>query len=420
MLLVVENVALGIDIRVRKQVVDLMSEGYAVSVVTRADPENAAYRDLPGLTVLEYPAPVEPSGPAGYLREYAVSLAHAAVLSARAHARRRVDVLQLCQPPDVYFPLARAFRLLGARVLVDQRDLMPELFAARYAHGAPRAVPAVVQALHWLERRTVRAADRAVTVNATLADRLVAAGMPRAAVSTVYNGPVLARVRRCPPDPGWRAGRAHLCCWIGKMGRQDRVDLLVDVVADLVQRLGRTDCRFVLLGDGECLEELRARVRERGVGAWVAFPGWVAEEEVFTCLATADVGVDTSLQAEVSPVKVLEYLAAGLPVAAFDLPETRAIAQGAAALVPAADVAALAEALDALLADPDRRAALGARGRARIEEELSWERQRETYLAAVAATLAGTGVRRAPGRRRRRSLGAGGGTRTRMPEGTGT
>ena len=60
-----------------------------------------------------------------------MSFGWAAVLLARLRLRSRVDVLQLCQPPDVYFPLAWLLRWAGARVVVDQRDLMPEVLASR-------------------------------------------------------------------------------------------------------------------------------------------------------------------------------------------------------------------------------------------------------------------------------------------------
>jgi glycosyltransferase involved in cell wall biosynthesis len=61
--------------------------------------------------------------------------------------------------------------------------------------------------------------------------------------------------------------------------------------------------------------------------------GWLPEEQVFGDMASSDVGLDTSLQAEVSPVKAMEYMASGLPLVSFDLPETRSIAEDAAVLV---------------------------------------------------------------------------------------
>ena len=74
---IVENVALGVDTRLRKQVDDLLAAGVRLSVITMRDDDNARYRDIPGLTVFEYPAPRQPSGPVGYVGEYLQSFAWA-------------------------------------------------------------------------------------------------------------------------------------------------------------------------------------------------------------------------------------------------------------------------------------------------------------------------------------------------------
>jgi glycosyltransferase involved in cell wall biosynthesis len=376
---VVENVPAGVDTRLRKQLDDLLAAGYRVSVVTMADPDNDRYRGRPGITLLEYPPPPQRSGMAGYLVEYTTSFFWATVLLGRLRLRGRIDVLQLCQPPDVYFPLGLVLGWAGARVVVDQRDLMPELLAARYDHP-PRLL---MRALHLLERCTQRVADHTLTVNEYLRDRLIAAGAPADRVSLVRNGPVLARVQRASADPALRGPHAHLVCWAGKMGRQDRVELVIELAERVVRGLGREDCGFVVLGDGECLDEMRQLVTDRGLDRWVRLPGWLSEAEVFTHLATAAVGVDTSLQAEVSPVKALEYMAAGLPLVAFDLPETRRITDGAGVLVRPGDLDALARALVDLLDDPAGRRELGTVGRDRVREELAWERQSFVYLSAL-------------------------------------
>ena len=107
------------------------------------------------------------------------------------------------------------------------------------------------------------------------------------------------------------------------------------------------------------------------------------EDVVFAHLASADVGVDTSLQQEVTPVKALEYMAFGLPFACFDLPETRRLAEGAAVLVPPADVEALARAVVDLLGDEGARARLAEVGRRAVGDTLAWERQAAIYLDVV-------------------------------------
>jgi glycosyltransferase involved in cell wall biosynthesis len=285
-------------------------------------------------------------------------------------------VVQFCLPPDIYFPIGCVLSWLGATVVADYRDLMPELFAARY--GTPR--PAIQSTLRWLERRTHRVADHTICTNEYFRERLIEAGAKPGRVTIVGNGPVLARVERAVADPALRGEHKFLCCWIGKMGRQDRVDLLIEAIRHVVHELGRTDCGFAILGDGECLGETRSQSARLGLGPWVHFPGWLSEEEVFGYLASADLGLDTSLQADISPVKIMEYMAFGVPVVAFDVQETRVMSEGAAALVRPCNVEAFARELVALLDDGERRARLGEVGRMRVQRELAWERQSAVYL----------------------------------------
>ena len=375
-LLIVENLPMGIDHRVVKQVNDLLASGWRVSVVTRRDPANARYRDLPGMTVLEYRAPREPRGKIGYVSEYGASFCWATVFSLAVRLHGRVDVVQFCQPPDIYFPLAWVLRGLGAKVVAEQRDLMPELFTARYDHASPGIMPV----LRWLERRTQRAVHHTLCTNETSRRRLIGAGAAPGRVTIVGNGPVLSRVRAAAADRGLLGQHKFLCCWIGMMGRQDHVDLLLRAVAYLVHDLGRTDCGFAVLGDGECLEEARAQSARLGLQSWVDFPGWLPEAQVFSYLASADLGLDTSLQGEISPVKVLEYMAFGLPFVAFDVGETRVMGRDASVLVPPGDVESYARQVAALLDDAARRSELGEIGRERVRSDLAWERQSAAYL----------------------------------------
>jgi glycosyltransferase involved in cell wall biosynthesis len=330
----------------------------------------------------------------GYGAEYGASFAAAAGLLLSVHARDRIDLVQFCQPPDIYFPLGWVMRGLGSAVLIDQRDLMPELFEARY--GPPRRRLAALLAR--LELSSHRVAHHTLTVNEYLRERAAAGGAPRDRISIVRNGPVLRDVEGVEPEPALRKGRRHLACWIGVMGRQDRLDLLVDALRHLVFDLGRTDCQFALLGHGERLAETKTAVSAAGLDPFVDFTGWISEPEVFRYLATADVGLDASLQVEVSPVKAMEYMAFGLPFVAFDLRETRALGGAAAVYAPPGDVAALSRAIDDLLRDPDRRRAMDLAGRQRIRSELAWDRQAERYLSVIDDLMARRRARRQPQR----------------------
>ena len=234
-----------------------------------------AIRELPGMKVLEYPPPREPGSKLGYIGEYGVSLGWAAVLSLAVRLRGPINIVQFCQPPDIYFPLGWILRGLGAKVVADQRDLMPELFAARYGQSNP----AIMSVLRWLERRTQRVAQHTLCSNETFRGRLIEAGARPERVTIIGNGPVLSLIQAASADRTLRGQHKFLCCWIGEMNRQDHVDLLLRIVAHIVHDLGRTDCGFAVIGDGECLEEARAQSARLGLEAWVDLPGWLPQEQ---------------------------------------------------------------------------------------------------------------------------------------------
>lgn len=385
----VQNVSLADDNRLCKQVEVLCAAGCRVTVITRRDDANEPWRNHPGLTLVEYRAPVDGASTTGHLREYATSLARQVPRLIRLHLRDRIDVLQICQPPDLYFPITALARRLGVTVLLDQRDLMPETFAQRYSSAPARAM----QVLHWLETRTQANVDASVTVNDHLRNRLIAAGGAPERIHVVSNGPVLERLDRAREAPRLRTGShalrdfSSVVTWAGKMGRQDRVDDVLRVAERVVHGWGRDDVGFMLIGNGECLDELRLLVDELDLRENVWFPGWLGEVDLYRHLAMADVGIDTSLQPEVTPVKAMEYLGVGLPLVAYDVQETRRLAEGAGVLVTPGDTEELARALVSLLDDSTERARLGRMGSERVRLQLAWERQSEVYLETIATLL---------------------------------
>ncbi len=379
-LIIVQNCAAAADHRVAKQIGSLLQAGYQVRVITQQSPENAVYRGEPRIRLFAYPPPPQPRGRLGYLVEYGYSLLAAALLSVGAAARHRPDVVQFCEPPNIYFPLAWVFKRFGVRVVVDQRDLHPELYAARYGS----VQKPMLTVLRFLERRSFRGADGVLCVNDYLRERILAvSGQAGDRVAVARNGPVLARVSKARPDESLRRGRKYLCCWVGVMGLQDRVDLVLRSIDHLVHGLGRDDCEFAIIGAGEYLPTARALARELDLDSWVRFTGDLNPDDVFRYLATADLGLDASLQVDVSPVKAMEYMAFGLPMVAFDLPETRVLTEGAAAYAKAGDVRAHACAISALLDDPERRDEFGLAGRARVWDEVAWDHQAVTYLQMI-------------------------------------
>ena len=381
-LIIVQNLPVPFDRRVWLECKALTAAGYDVTVVCpkgKGDPEHEV---LEGVTLLKY-RPYAPGGGAlGFVLEYAYSFLATARLVFRARRQGKFDVLQACNPPDIFWPIARWLRRRDrSQFVFDHHDLCPELYDSRFPDGS--ALPK--RGLLALERATFRTADHVVSTNISYAEiAMRRGGKAPTDVTVVRTGPDAQRLRRKAAVPALLRGRKHLVAYIGVMGPQDGVDLAVRAAAHVVHDLGREDVAFTFMGAGDSYDDIVALRDELGLQDYLELPGRVPDETVLDVLSTAAVGLSPDPKNPLNDVstmnKTMEYMAFGLPVVAFDLKETRVSAGDAAVLLPSGDVAAYAKAIVELLDDPEQREAMGRLGRLRIEDELGWPYQREAYV----------------------------------------
>jgi glycosyltransferase involved in cell wall biosynthesis len=383
-LVLVENVPLGTDNRLKKQTRSLLASGFDVTVICRRHPCNKTC--VPGVHVVQYPSPPEGEGLLAFVVEYGYSVAMAAVLTLWSAARRGFDVLQVASTPDIYFLVAAPCRWFGRPVVFDFRDPSPETYEARYGRRDSR----IYRALLLLERWSFRVADRALVVNESLGTMArTRGGVADARIVLVGNGPEAKRITRRSARSDLRPARRYLSCWIGAIGPQDHVDLALRAIAYLVYELKRTDCAFAFVGVGEALPALQRLADDLGICDWVIFPGFVDEELVFDYLSTADIGIEPNTEDYVSGVKVMEYQAAGLPIIAFDTEETMHLAGDSARYAPKGDFASMARLIDELLDDPAARDEMGNIGQRRVKEFTAWELQAGRYISAIRELIDG-------------------------------
>lgn len=385
-LIVVQNLPVPFDRRVWLEAQTLRDGGYDVTVVCpTGQGTSPGQQVVDGITVLAY-QPYAPGGGAlGFGLEYAWSFLATARVVRRARRSGVFAVMQACNPPDIFWPIARwLWRADGTRFVFDHHDLCPELYRSRFPVGA--RLP--LRGLEALERATFRTAHRVVSTNESYAEVARGRGGKRPEhVTVVRTGPDPQKLCRVTPRPELRRGRAHLAAYVGVMGPQDGVDVVLAAADHIVHTLGRTDIAFELMGSGDCHEALVAERDARGLQDVVQLPGRVSDAYLAEVLSTADVGLSPDPLNPLNDVstmnKTMEYLAFGLPVVAYDLVETR-VSAGDAALYAdprAADpVTAYAEAILMLVDDPEGRALMGKRGRRRVERELAWEHQAPAYL----------------------------------------
>jgi glycosyltransferase involved in cell wall biosynthesis len=305
--------------------------------------------------------------------------------------RGRFDVIQACNPPDIFWPLAIFFKVVErTRFVFDHHDLSPELFQSRFAGGA--SLP--YKGLRFLERRTHRTADHVISTNDSYRQIAIdRSGKDPARVTVVRTGPDPAKLRRGTRDEAPKRGRKHLAAYIGVMGPQDGVDIVVRAAAIIVHDLKRDDIAFTLIGKGDCFDDLVALRDELELDGHVEFTGRAPDELVKKVMSAADIGLSPDPMNPLNDLstmnKTMEYMAFELPVVAFDLRETRVSADAAAVYVKptgnaADDVRDYAQAIVDLIDDATLRDRMGKLGRTRVEEELAWPYQERAYLSVYS------------------------------------
>lgn len=140
---------------------------------------------------------------------------------------------------------------------------------------------------------------------------------------------------------------------------------------------------------------MRAYVNNNDLTSFVTFTGQVSYAEVGTYIKNADIGVapdpKTSMNDKSTMIKILEYMAFGLPVVLFDLKEGRRIADSAALYASPDDPIDFANKIETLLNSKELRLQLGGDGRKHVENRLNWELEKKGLLDAYATALGETG-----------------------------
>ncbi|SDC92556.1 glycosyltransferase family 4 protein [Actinokineospora iranica] len=391
-LIIVQNLPVPLDRRVWLECQALTAAGYEVSVICPKGPGDPAYAVLDGVHLHKYAPPKQADGLLGYAREFVYCWLRTARLTLKVRRRARFDVMQACNPPDTYWALALPWKLTGVKFVFDHHDLNPEVFRSRF--GEPTKLPGKIQLaiLKWLEHRTFRTADRVISTNTSYQDIAVnRGGVKREHTTVVRSGPDTSVMRPVYAGDAPLRGGEHLVAYLGIMGPQDGVDGVLEAAGRIVHFHGRKDFRFVLLGFGDCLEDLKRQSTDLGLDEYVEFTGRVGPEQIATYLSAASIGLSPDPRSPLNDVstmnKTMEYMAYALPVVAYRLTETVVSGGDCAVYVEPGDSDGLADAVVALADDPDRRAELGAAGRRRAEQVLDWRPQAEAYVGVYDELL---------------------------------
>ncbi len=386
-LILVENLPSPFDRRVWQEASTLRDNGYEVSIIC---PTGKGYESLheliDGIQIHRYRLRTEGEGALGYLLEYATALWCTFRLARRVWRDAGFDVVHACNPPDLLFLVGGYYKLVHrTKFVFDHHDINPELYEAKFGR----------RGLGWhlmvlLERLTFRTADVSIATNESYKSIAVTRGkMDPAKVFVVRSGPKLERLRRLPAVPELKCGRKYLVGYVGVMGAQEGIDYLLKAARYIIRDLKRDDVHFGLVGGGTSLAEMRDLATDLDIADHITFTDRVPDDQMLAMLNTADVCVNPDIANEMNDKstmnKIMEYMALEKPIVQFDLTEGRFSAGEASLYARRNDIHDLGDKIVELLDDPELRGRMGAFGRQRVENELSWDFEAPKLLEAYSA-----------------------------------
>ena len=231
------------------------ANGYGVSIICPTGKGfEQHYEEIDGIHIYRYDLPIEAESPKGYAMEYSAALFHTFRLAWKVRRKHGFDAVHACNPPDLLFLIGGFFKLFfGTKFIFDHHDINPELYEAKFGRR-----DFFWKLMVWLERLTFKAADVSIATNESYKKIAIErGGMDPDRVFVVRSGPMLDRLKIIPAVDLLKKGRRYLVGYVGVMGKQEGIDLLLQAAHHIVRKLGREDVHFGLVGGGTSLEDMR-------------------------------------------------------------------------------------------------------------------------------------------------------------------
>ncbi len=371
-LIIIENLPAPFDRRVWQEAQTLKKQGADVSIIC---PQMKGYTEkyecLDGIEIYRHPLPIEGRNALTYFIEYVTALWWEFLLAFKVYRRKKFHVIHGCNPPDLIFLTALPYKLRGVKYVFDHHDINPELYLSKFNKKG---------LFYWLmlklEYLTFRVADYSIATNESYRKIAIDRGkMNPDKVEVIRSGPSLERLKIVEPVEKYKKGRKYLVGYVGVIGEQEGLDLLLEAIEIIVSK--RQDVQFAIVGGGTYLDTIKNLAVEKNISDFVDFYGRVPDRELLEILNTADVCVNPDKPTPMNDLstmnKIMEYMALGKPIVQFDLKEGRYSAQEASLYAKNTDVGDFAEKINHLLNNEEIRIKMGNYGRDRVVNTLSWQ-----------------------------------------------
>lgn len=301
----------------------LVEQGHIVDVIALRSKSNPVKEyDLDGAHVLTIPILKKRASIFRYLLEYFSFFFQAFIKVSYQMFKRRYDVIQVCNLPDFLVFAAIIPKLLGAKVVFDMFEIMPEFFMSKYL---VREDHLAIRFLKYLERLCILFSDKVIVINDPVRELLENRGLPREKSIVVMNS---ADDRLFVPVPssgdGEKNGRFTMM-YHGTLTSLYGLDIAVKAFALVAPEMENAE--FWILGDGPERNSLSQLVDQLELTNKVKFIGVVPQQEIPRWLTQCDAGVLATRQDQFLDLsfssKLPEYILMRKPVIMSRLKTTR-------------------------------------------------------------------------------------------------
>lgn len=385
-LIIVENLPVPFDRRVWQEANTLKEHGADVSIICpKMKGYNKSFEQINGIDIYRHPLK-EGKGIFGYLIEYSTALFWEFILSFKIYFKKRFHVIHGCNPPDLIFIVALFYKLFGVKYVFDHHDINPELYIAKYGKKG-----FFYRFLTSMERLTFATANYSIATNDSYKEIAIRRGkMPEHKVQVVRSGPKLDRLTINGGDNKYKKGRDFLIGYVGVIGEQEGLDLLLESVKHVVAK--QKNVQFAIVGGGTELQTIKELTNRMELQDYVDYYGRVDDETMVNILNTADVCVNPDRPTEMNNLstmnKIMEYMALKKPIVQYDLKEGRVSAQKASLYAENTSPENFAEKILWLFDNPEMRIEMGEFGYNRVIKELSWEFESKKLIEFYKIILA--------------------------------
>jgi glycosyltransferase involved in cell wall biosynthesis len=300
------------DIRVRRYAEALVQRGGSADAIALARDDQPHTGSLRGVRILRVQKRViDETGPLSYLFKLARFFFSSAWVITREHLREPYDLIHVHSVPDFEVFATIIPRLLGAKVILDIHDLVPEFYASKF--GVSMKSP-VIRLLILLERLSIAYSNHVIISNDLWRERLIERSVRPEKCTTILNYPDTTIFS--PSKSEERKDRGFVLCYPGSLNWHQGLDLAIEAVNLLRDRIPAI--KLLIVGDGPERGRLENLIQRLRLEEFVSLARIVPSEEVAKIMASVDLGVvpkrANAFGNEAFSTKIFEFMAVGVPV----------------------------------------------------------------------------------------------------------